>query len=91
MNNNTIMTSKKGEDDNIIQGKIEKLLRDNPSKSYSKEEIINLLSSSDISMKEKTEKILGEMEIWISMKDMQSSVYSSCKGGTVYFQWGQTP
>jgi hypothetical protein len=85
------MTSKKGEDDNIIQGKIEKLLRDNPSKSYSKEEIINLLSSSDISMKEKTEKILGEMEIWISMKDMQSSVYSSCKGGTVYFQWGQTP
>ena len=74
----------------IIQGKIENLLRDNPSKSYSKEEIINLLSS-EISTEEKIDKILGEMEIWSSMKDMRSSVYSSCKGGTVYFQWGQTP
>ena len=42
-------------------------------------------------MKEKIEKILGEIEIWSSMKDMPSSVYSSCRGGTVYFQWGQTP
>ena len=77
-------------EETIIQGKIENLLRDNPSKSYSKEEIINLLSS-DIFMKEKIEKILGEIEIWSSMKDMPSSVYSSCRGGTVYFQWGQTP
>lgn len=73
-----------------IQGTIENLLRNNPSKSYSKEEIINLISS-DTYTPQRIEKILGEMEVWSSMKDMQSSVYSSCKDGSVYFQWGQTP
>jgi hypothetical protein len=73
-----------------IQGIVENLLRNNPSKSYSKEEIINLISSGTYTQ-ERIEKILGEMEVWSSMKDMQSSVYSSCKGGTVYFQWEQTP
>ncbi len=81
------MTRSKEQD---IQGTIENLLRNNQFKSYSKEEIINLISS-DTSTQEKIEKILGEMEVWSSMKDTQSSVYSSCKGGTVYFQWGQTP
>jgi hypothetical protein len=81
------MTHSKEQD---IQGTIENLLRNNQFKSYSKEEIINLISA-DTSTQEKIEKILGEMEIWSSMKDVQSSVYSSCKGGTVYFQWGQTP
>ena len=81
------MTHNKKQD---IQGTIENLLRNNQFKSYSKEEIINLISA-DTSTQEKIEKILGEMEVWSSMKDTQSSVYSSCKGGTVYFQWGQTP
>jgi arginine repressor len=81
------MTHSKEEE---IQGIIENLLRNNQFKSYSKEEIINLISA-DTSTQEKIEKILGEMEVWSSMKDTQSSVYSSCKGGTVYFQWGQTP
>lgn len=81
------MTRSKEQD---IQGTIENLLRNNQFKSYSKEEIINLISA-DTSTQEKIEKILGEMEVWSSMKDTQSSVYSSCKGGTVYFQWGQIP
>lgn len=81
------MTHSKEQD---TQGTIENLLRNNQFKSYSKEEIINLISA-DTSTQEKIEKILGEMEVWSSMKDTQSSVYSSCKGGTVYFQWGQTP
>ncbi|MGB7636760.1 MAG: hypothetical protein WBL88_04215 [Nitrososphaeraceae archaeon] len=81
------MTHSKEEE---IQGTIENLLRNNQFKPYSKEEIINLISA-DTSTQEKIEKILGEMEVWSSMKDTQSSVYSSCKGGTVYFQWGQTP
>lgn len=81
------MTHSKEQD---IQGTIENLLRNNQFRSYSKEEIINLISA-DTSTQEKIEKILGEMEVWSSMKDTQSSVYSSCKGGTVYFQWGQTP
>ena len=73
-----------------LQGKIENLLRNNASRSYSKEEIINLMSS-DISTQREVERILGEMEVWSSMKDTFSYVYSSCKGGTVYFQWGQSP
>ena len=81
------MTHSKEEE---IQGTIENLLRNNQFKSYSKEEIINLISA-DTSTQEKIEKILGEMEVWSSMKDTQSSVYSSCKGGYVHFQWGQTP
>jgi hypothetical protein len=87
-----MMAKSKEEQQALIQEKIEDLLRHNPSKSYSKEEIINLLSS-DLFTKDKIERILGEMEIGSSMKDVQSraAVYSSCKGGTVYFQWGQTP
>jgi hypothetical protein len=73
-----------------IQDEIENLLRNNASKSYSKEEIINLISS-DTSTRNEIENILGEMEVWSSMKDTASLIYSSCKGGTVYFQWGQTP
>ena len=81
------MTDRKRED---AQGRIENLLRTNSSKSYSKEEIINLVSSA-IASKEKIEEILGEMEVWGSMKDSQSAIFSSCKGGTVYFQWGRIP
>ena len=73
-----------------IQKEIENILRNNSSRSYSKEEIINLMSSYNSTQKE-IEKTLGEMEVWSSMKDPQVSVYSSCKGGTVYFQWGRAP
>ena len=81
------MTDRKRED---AQARIENFLRTNSSKSYSKEEIINLVSSA-IASKEKIEEILGEMEVWGSMKDSQSPIFSSCKGGTVYFQWGRIP
>lgn len=78
-----------------IQTRIENLLKDNQSKSYSREEIIDLLSHEVYKDKQQdVEKILGEIgeiEVWSSMKDNQSSIYSSCKDGTVYFQWGDTP
>jgi hypothetical protein len=46
----------------------ENFLRDNPSRSYSKD----------------------EMEVRSSIGDIKSpSVYSSCKGGTMNFQWRQ--
>jgi hypothetical protein len=75
----------------VMQGRVESLLKSNPSKSYSREEIINLLSADNRSIMYEIEKILGELEIGSSMKDMESSVYSSCKGGTVYFRWGSSP
>ena len=47
-----------------IQSRVENLLRDNVSTSYSKEEIINLLSYEGIGTQEELEKILGEIEVW---------------------------
>jgi hypothetical protein len=47
-----MMAKSKEEQQGLIQEKIEDLLRDTPSKSYSKEEIINLLSS-DLFTKDK--------------------------------------
>jgi hypothetical protein len=80
------MATSKIEED--LQASIENFLKNNPSRSYSREEIINLLAGDK---QQQIERILGELEVWSSMKDTQSSIYSSCKGGTVYFQWGQTP
>ena len=74
-----------------IQSRVETLLRDNDSKAYSKEEIINLLSSEGAGTQDELEKILGEIEVWSSMKDSRSSICSSCKAGTVYFQWEHVP
>lgn len=75
----------------VMQGRVESLLKSNPSKSYSREEIFNLLSADNGSIMYEIEKILGELEIGSSMKDMESPVYSSCKDGTVYFLWGSSP
>ena len=67
----------------------ENFLRDNPSRSYSKDEIINLLSA-DPSSRDNNKNILDEMEVLSSIGDIKSpSVYSSCKGGTMYLQWRQ--
>ncbi|MFZ0326447.1 MAG: hypothetical protein WBP64_11775 [Nitrososphaeraceae archaeon] len=74
-----------------MQRRVENLLKGNPSSSYSREEIVNLLSSDGVGTQEELEKVLGEIEVWSSMKDNQSSICSSCKGGTVYFQWEHTP
>ena len=59
-----------------IQKEIENILRTNSTRSYSKEEIINLMSSDNSTQKE-IEKTLGEMEVWSLTKDPQVSVYSS--------------
>ena len=75
----------------VMQVRVESLLKSNPTKSYSKEEIINLLSADNRSIMYEIEKLLGEFEIGSSMKDMESPIYSSCKGGTVYFRWGSSP
>jgi hypothetical protein len=80
-----------GHNDNDIQNRVEHLLRENSSIAYAKEEIINLLSSEGIGTELELERILGEIEVWSSMKDSGSSICSSCKGGTVYFQWEHVP
>ena len=68
-----------------IEARIEMLLKGEPSKSYSKEEIIdelsNIYENSDV------ERTLGEMEVSSSMTNPKSQFDSTCRDGTVYFQW----
>jgi hypothetical protein len=68
-----------------IQARIELLLKADPSKSYSREEIIDLLSDSYPNME--VERTLGEMEVLSSMTNPTSRVDSTCGSGTVYFRW----
>jgi len=55
------------------------------SKSYSRDEIIDLLSHSYPNME--LERTLGEMEVLSSMTNPMSRVDSTCGSGTVYFHW----
>ena len=80
-----------GYNDKDIQSRVERLLKENSSTAYAKEEIINLLSSEGIGTEIELERLLGEIEVWSSMKDSKSSICSACKGGTVYFQWEHVP
>lgn len=68
-----------------IQSRIEKLLKEDPSKSYSKEEIIDKLSNTYKNME--VDRTLGEMEVSSLMTNPKSLFDSTCRDGTVYFQW----
>jgi hypothetical protein len=68
-----------------IQSRIEKLLKEDPSKSYSKEEIIDKLSNTYKNME--VDRTLGEMEVSSLMTNPKSQFDSTCRDGTVYFQW----
>ncbi|MFZ0513526.1 MAG: hypothetical protein WAM14_18110 [Candidatus Nitrosopolaris sp.] len=68
-----------------IQASVEKFLKVDPSKSYSKEEIINQLSNTY--QNSEVERTLGEMEVSSSMTNPKSQFDSTCRDGTVYFQW----
>lgn len=65
---------------------IEKILRKDPSRMYSKEEILNLLAPK----KDKgIELLLAELEVKSSLTESKSEVYAKCKGGTVYYKWNK--
>jgi len=67
-----------------IQIRIEEMLKNDPSKSYSKEEIIEHLSNyKNIEV----DRTLGEMEVSSLMMNPKSQFDSNCRDGTVYFQW----
>jgi hypothetical protein len=68
-----------------IQSRIEKLLKEDPSKSYSKEEILDKLSNTYKNME--VDRTLGEMEVSSLMTNPKSQFDSTCRDGTVYFQW----
>ncbi|AFU58530.1 hypothetical protein Ngar_c15970 [Candidatus Nitrososphaera gargensis Ga9.2] len=67
---------------------IEGILRKDPSRMYSKEEILNLLAP--IKKDEEIERLLAELEVSSSLKESKSDVYATCRGGTVYYKWNKT-
>ncbi len=68
-----------------LMKEIYKLLRHDPSKMYSREEILNLLVLKR--RDDEIEDLLAELEITSSLTEGKSDVYSVCRGGTVYYKW----
>jgi hypothetical protein len=58
--------------------KIQNILRQEPSKMYSREEILNLLAPKRQDYE--IERLLMELEITSSFKEGKSDIYSTCRG-----------
>ena len=70
-----------------LMSEIEKILQRNPSRMYSKEEILNLLAARK---KDKAiELLLAELEVNSSLTESKTQVYAKCRGGTVYYKWNK--
>jgi hypothetical protein len=52
---------------------------------YSREEILNLLAPKRQDYE--IERLLAELEVTSSLMEGKSDVYSTCRGGTVYYKW----
>ena len=68
-----------------IMQEIQDILRREPSKMYSREEILNLLAPKK--KEYEIERLLAELEVTSSLREGKSDVYSTCRGGTVYYKW----
>ncbi|HLG37948.1 MAG TPA: hypothetical protein VI338_07415 [Nitrososphaera sp.] len=66
---------------------VEKILREDPSRMYSKEELLNLLAPKK--KEGELEQLLAELEVKSSLKEGTSDVYATCRGGTVYYKWNK--
>ncbi len=71
-----------------LMREIEGVLRKNPSRMYSKEEILNLLAPRK--KDKEIERLLAELEVSSSLKESKSDVYATCRGGTVYYKWNKS-
>ena len=70
-----------------LMHEIESILRKDPSRMFSKEEILNRLA---LKKKDKEiEHLLAELEVASSLKESRSEVYATCRGGTVYYKWNK--
>ena len=68
-----------------LMQEIQDILRREPSKMYSREEILNLLAPKKNDYE--IERLLAELEVTSSLGEGKSDVYSTCRGGTVYYKW----
>lgn len=76
------MTSKEA-----LLKEIEEILRKDPSRMYSREEILNLLAGKNSDAE--IDKMLAELEVASSLKESRSDVYATCQAGTVYYKWNK--
>jgi hypothetical protein len=68
-----------------LMKEIQNILRREPSKMYSREEILNLLAPKKQDYE--IERLLAELEVTSSLREGKFDVYSMCRGGTVYYKW----
>ncbi len=68
-----------------LMQEIQNILRQEPSRMYSREEILNLLAPKKRDYE--IEQLLAELEVTGSLREGKSDVYSTCRGGTVYYKW----
>jgi hypothetical protein len=68
-----------------LMQEIQNILRGEPSKMYSREEILNLLAPKK--KEYEIERLLAELEVTSSLREGKCDVYSTCRGGTVYYKW----
>lgn len=66
---------------------IQSILKQDPARMYSREEILNLLAKKEKDAE--IDRILAELEVASSMKESKSDVYATCRGGTVYYKWNR--
>lgn len=66
---------------------IEALLKRDPSRMFSREEILNLLAAKESDGE--INKLLAELEVSSSLQDRSADVYATCRGGTVYYKWNR--
>lgn len=71
----------------ILLQEIEAILRKDPSRMYSREEILNLLAERQND--EEIDKLLAELEVASSLTESKSDVYATCRAGTVYYKWNK--
>jgi hypothetical protein len=70
-----------------LMSEIRKILRKDPSRMYSKEEILNLLAPRK--KDKEIEQLLAELEVKNSLAESKTEVYAKCRGGTVYYKWNK--
>ena len=74
---------------NPLQDDIESILRKDPSRMWSREEILNLLAAKRSDRE--IEQLLAELEVSSSTREEhKSDVYATCRGGTVYYKWNKS-
>jgi hypothetical protein len=69
----------------LLLQKIVSILKKDPSRFYSREEILNLLA--ELKSDDDIDHLLAEFEVASSINESQSDVYATCRGGTVYYKW----